>query len=143
MNPVGNKAGLAESYMNQGYNCAQSVLLAFSDEIPIPFGEGARIASSFGGGMGHLGEVCGAVSAMSMIEGLKYGPEEPNPEAKKRHYMRIQRLAKEFKDEFDSIVCRDLLTIHANKDDPDNKLVCRGFVRKAADIMEREIETEG
>lgn len=54
-----------------GYNCAQAVLLAFSDELEIDEKTLALISSSFGGGMGRMREVCGAVSGMFMVEFLK------------------------------------------------------------------------
>ncbi len=69
-----------------------------------------RLSSSFGGGMGRLREVCGAVSGMFMVAGLKYGYSDPHDKpAKAEHYKRIQDLAAEFRDENGSIVCRELL----------------------------------
>ena len=66
-----------------GYNCAQAVLLAFSDELEIDEKTLALISSSFGGGMGRMREVCGAVSGMFMVAGLKYGYSD---QGKKRKY---------------------------------------------------------
>ena len=54
----------------EGYNCAQSVVLAFADEMGIPKETAARIASSFGGGLGRLREVCGCVSGMAIVAGI-------------------------------------------------------------------------
>jgi len=52
-------------------NCAQSVFAAFSEDIGMDFETALKLSSSFGGGMGRLREVCGAVSGMFMIAGLK------------------------------------------------------------------------
>ena len=93
-----------------GYNCAQSVLVAFSDLTGLDADFSAKFSSSFGGGMGRLREVCGAVSGMLMVAGLLYGYETPgNDEIKKEHYARVQYLAGRFREEVGSIVCREIL----------------------------------
>ena len=53
------RSALARAYFLQGYGCAQSVLLAFSDLTGMDEQTSARLGSSFGGGMGRLREVCG------------------------------------------------------------------------------------
>ncbi|MEG2456713.1 MAG: C-GCAxxG-C-C family protein, partial [Clostridia bacterium] len=68
-----DKQTQAENYFKEGYNCCQAVVLAFADEVKVDKDTLLMIASSFGGGMGRLREVCGAVSAMFIIEGLKDG----------------------------------------------------------------------
>ena len=82
-----------------GYNCAQAVLLAFSDELEIDEKTLALISSSFGGGMGRMREVCGAVSGMFMVAGLKYGYSDPSAKQEKAElYALIQKLAASFKE---------------------------------------------
>ncbi len=94
----------------QGYNCAQAVLIAFSDIIGMDEKQCARLSSSFGGGMGRLREVCGAVSGMFMAAGLLYGYDGPEEgEIKKEHYARIQLLAQQFREAAGSIICREIL----------------------------------
>ena len=53
---------LAMAYFKEGYNCSQSVFLAFCDEYDMDFEMASKISSSFGAGMGRLREVCGAVT---------------------------------------------------------------------------------
>lgn len=99
----------------QGYNCAQSVLLAFKDRINLDEETILRLSSSFGGGMGRLREVCGAVSAMFMIAGLLKGYTTPNDDTRKaEHYKLIQTLALEFKKRHNTIICRELLGLESN-----------------------------
>jgi len=94
----------------QGYNCAQAVSMAFSDVTGLEPAYAARLISSFGGGMGRMREVCGAVSGMLMVAGLLYGYDTPDDDtAKKAHYTLVQRLAGEFREEAGSIVCREIL----------------------------------
>ncbi len=104
------KAEAAAGYFKEGYNCAQSVLLAFLDETKLDRETALKLSSSFGGGMGRLREVCGAVSALFMVAGLLKGYNSPNDDtAKALHYELIQKLAGEFKKSYGTIICRELL----------------------------------
>ena len=94
----------------EGYNCAQAVAMAFSDLIGSDEKFCARAVSSFGGGMGRLREVCGAVSGMLFVAGILYGYDtKDDDKAKKAHYARVQELAGKFREEAGSIVCREIL----------------------------------
>ena len=93
-----------------GYNCAQAVVVAFCDELGMTEAQAARMASSFGGGMGRMREVCGAVSGMLLVAGILYGYDTPGDDvSKKRHYTLVQQLAGQFREEVGSIVCREIL----------------------------------
>ncbi len=93
-----------------GYNCAQAIVVAFCDVTGLEKDFAARFASSFGGGMGRMREVCGAVSGMLMVAGLLYGYETPGDDvSKKAHYKLVQELAGKFREEVGSIVCREIL----------------------------------
>ena len=94
----------------QGYNCAQAVAVAFCDVTGLTPEMSARMASSFGGGMARMREVCGAVSGMAMVAGLLYGYDGPETgEPKRAHYARIQEMAGKFRAETGSIICREIL----------------------------------
>ena len=133
-----------------GYNCAQSVFLAFEDLHGLDKETAARFSSSFGGGMGRLREVCGTVSGMFMTAGMLYGYADPKkPELKAAHYARIQELAAEFEKKNGSIVCRELLGLNVKREPPTpeartaeyyKKRPCRELAGDAAEILERYIE---
>ena len=109
MNPA-EKRQLAKRYFEEGYNCAQAVLLAFCDETGLSHEQAAKLASTFGGGMGRMREVCGAVSAMFMIEGLLRGYDDPKAKDEKvAVYARVREVADRFREKNHSIICRDLL----------------------------------
>ena len=72
-----NKSLYAVQLFKEGYNCSQAVLGAYCTELGLDFETAVKLSSSFGGGMGRLREVCGAVSSMFMIAGLKYGYCDP------------------------------------------------------------------
>lgn len=93
-----------------GYNCAQSVAVAFCDITGLEEKFTARMVSSFGGGMGRLREVCGAVSGMFFVLGQLYGYDTPGDDvSKKRLYTDVQDLAAKFREQCGSIVCREIL----------------------------------
>ena len=94
----------------QGYNCAQAVAVAFCDVTGLEPRLAARMASAFGGGMGRMREVCGAVSGMLMVLSYLYGYDTPGDDiSKKRLYGEVQALAGAFRAENGSIVCREIL----------------------------------
>lgn len=140
----------AMKLFEEGYNCAQSVFLSFEDLYGLEHETAARLSSSFGGGMGRLREVCGAVSGMFMVAGMLYGYSEPNAkEEKAEHYARIQELAAAFEKENHAIVCRELLGLKVKREAPIpeertpeyyKKRPCKELIGQAAEIMEQYIE---
>ncbi|BCJ93288.1 hypothetical protein acsn021_08570 [Anaerocolumna cellulosilytica] len=129
-----------------GYNCAQAVFLAFYEEYNMDFDTALKLSSSFGGGMGQLREVCGAVSGMFMVAGLKYGYSDPtDKQGKAGHYERIRELAGGFKEENGSMICRELLGLsiterQEERKTPIKKKPCKELVMNAADILENYIK---
>jgi len=104
------KAENARQLFLQGYNCAQSIAGAFCQDMNMDFNAAIKIASPFGGGMGRLREVCGAVSGMFMVLGAKYGyTETADKQQKTKLYYSVQALAKEFTNINGSIICREIL----------------------------------
>ena len=105
-------ARLAKELFLKGYNCAQAVVCAFSDITGYDRDASARMASSFGGGLGRLRETCGAVSAAALVLGIVKGYDDPvDHEAKKLHYALVREFAERFRAKDTSISCRELLTL--------------------------------
>ena len=99
----------AELFLS-GYNCAQAVAVAFTDVTGLTEAQAAKMASAFGGGMGRMREVCGAVSGMLMVLSYVYGYDTPGDDiSKKRLYGQVQALAAGFRAENGSIICREIL----------------------------------
>lgn len=144
---------LAKELFKKGYNCSQSVFAAFCDETGLDFDTALKISSSFGGGMGRLREVCGAVSGMFMVVGLKCGYTDPvDKNSKAEHYELIQALAKQFQAENKSIICRELLGLSVKNDNPlpedrtesyYKKRSCAEIVEYAAKILDEYIQNRG
>ncbi len=137
----------------KGYNCSQSIVLAFADLLPVGESELLKLSSSFGGGMGRLREVCGSVSGMFMVAGLLYGYDGPETgQVKADHYARIQELAHRFEEKHGSIVCRELLGLSVRHDVPIpeqrtteyyKKRPCPEIIGDAAEILEQFINESG
>ena len=134
----------AELFLS-GSNCAQAVVVAFCDVTGLTPEFSAKMASSFGGGMGRLREVCGAVSGMLMVAGLLYGYEDPGEEDvnKKAHYQLVQELAGKFREQVGSIVCREILDNPPSDPNPTprtaefyKKRPCARMVIMAAEILD-------
>ena len=135
-----------------GYNCSQSIVKAFADLLPADEQMLLKMASSFGGGMGRLREVCGSVSGMFMVAGLLYGYDGPETgQVKADHYARIQELAHRFEEKHGSIVCRELLNLGIRHDSPVpeartkeyyKKRPCAEIIGDAAEILEQYIIKE-
>ena len=107
---MSDHAELAKSLFIEGYNCSQAVFCAYCDVTGIEIDAAARMASSFGGGLGRLREVCGTVSGAALVLGIARGYSNPKDyAAKKAHYALVQEFARRFREVNGSIVCRELL----------------------------------
>lgn len=115
---VEERANKARELFMSGYNCAQSVVLAYVDLFDADYDLISKISASFGGGMGRMREVCGTCSGMFMIAGLAIPADNVDKEAKMKNYALVQELAEEFRRENGSIICRELLGLDHKKDDP-------------------------
>lgn len=144
---MGTRGDHAKELFLQGYTCAQAVVLAFEDITGLDRTTAAKLSSGFGGGMGRMREVCGAVSGMFMVYDLVCGYTEPGDmESKKRVYADIRELAERFKAQSGgSIVCRDLLAgvSTTSGGDPEQrtpeyyqKRPCPHLVALAADVLD-------
>lgn len=137
----------------QGYNCAQSVFAAFCDITHLSQEYALKLSSSFGGGIGRLREVCGAVSGVEMVLGVLLGYSScDNKEEKTAHYERVRLLANRFRDEYGTYICRELLGPEADSSSPVptdrnaeffQKRQCLAYVGYAARMMDEFLEKEG
>ena len=128
----------------EGYSCSQAVAMAFCDVTGLDEKTTARMASAFGGGMGRMREVCGAVSGMLLMAGLLYGYDDAADTAGKRElYAQVQAMAGTFRERMGSIICRELLIDPPADPNPTprtaefyRKRPCARMVETAARIME-------
>lgn len=148
----------AESYFKEGYNCCQSVILAFSDLIEDAYGLDAHtlaaMGSGFGGGFGRLREVCGAVSGMTFMAGFIQPAQDPSVKSDRTaNYALVQEFAAAYRKENGSIVCRELLGLQdAVRENPApsdrtpeyyKKRPCAKLVNMAATIVAGKLAEQG
>lgn len=99
---------------SKGYNCAQSVVLAFEDLLPIDKEMLKNLSAGFGGGFGRTRNMCGAVSAMALVLGMlqdkNFGDEKDDiAKSKKDIYKKLSELDAKFKEINGSDNCAVLL----------------------------------
>lgn len=143
----------AVEFFKEGYNCAQSVAMAYADLHSADMETIKLLSAPFGGGMGRLREVCGAVTGAFLILGMEYPATDPNDKpSKAANYSAVQRTAKQFKEKMGSYICADLLQIGKHPQDPNPedrnsdyyaKRPCAYCVAVAAEILGREIAAPG
>ena len=147
---MNTRATRAVELFEGGYNCAQAVVVAFADLIGMEDKKAAAMASSFGGGMGRMREVCGAVSGMLMVAGILYGYDTPGDDTvKKAHYQLVQQMAGQFRQEAGSIICREILDNPPADPSPTVRSEefykmrpCSRMVYYAAEILENYIQEQ-
>ena len=142
-----SKSKRAEELYLEGFNCAQSVLAAFSEEYDLETEAALMLSSPLGGGCG-LAEICGAALGGAMVVGLKHGHHiaddtgtNMNCRAKRGQFI------DEFKKLNGAITCRELLGFDHTTEEGQEKYVqmakdrpaspCAGFVRESARILEQ------
>lgn len=139
-----NRSQAAAQAFLEGYNCAQAVAVAYADLMNMDKAQAARMAAPFGGGMGRMREVCGAVSGMLLVLGTLYGYDDPKADAEKMElYQQVQALAGTFREQYGTILCRELLDNPASSPTPTPRTPqfyhdrpCARFVATAAELME-------
>jgi C_GCAxxG_C_C family probable redox protein len=143
-----NKKEIVLKKFSDGFNCAQSIFSTYCDEFGLESEKALKISTSFGGGMGHTGETCGAVTGALMVIGLKYGRTDVNDTAaKERNSAMVQKFASEFRQIHGSLRCTDLLGLDLGTEEGFNKAkesgltrqVCPKFLSDSVDILERII----
>ncbi|MEG0570650.1 MAG: C-GCAxxG-C-C family protein [Oscillospiraceae bacterium] len=138
----------AKALFLQGYNCSQSVLLAFADDIGVDKETASLLALGLGGGVGRMREVCGTILGASMVLGVVIARKNPKDiEAKKEVYAAVQKLSEQFKEQNGSIICRELLGTLADSGATPSvrnaeyykKRPCSDLVKCTAELLEKMI----
>jgi C_GCAxxG_C_C family probable redox protein len=135
----------AEALFRSGWSCSQAVTCAFAKDFGIDEKTALRLSCGLGGGMGHTGNTCGAVSGALMVIGMKYGRTSIEDLAsKEKTYELAQKFVKEFRARNNSVNCSELLKYDLS--DPEKlkaareagvfKTICPRLVRDAGDILE-------
>ncbi len=142
-----SRVGSAVEMFESGYNCCQAVFATYADLYGMDREMALKLASTMGAGIGRMREVCGAVSAMALLYGLKNGNIDPrDAKAKEETYTVVRNMADKFEAENGSIICRELLKLSVKREEsakPDERTKeyymtrpCSKVVASAASIVE-------
>lgn len=104
-----NASDLALAYFHKGYNCAQSVFAALAPQVGLSEEAALKFSAAFGAGLGRMRGTCGAFSGLCMVAGHCKGNLTGNPEDKEIIFSLTRALADDFKAEFGTLYCRELL----------------------------------
>lgn len=133
----------AAALFNEGYNCAQAVVLAFSDLFEEDEQTLATAVSGFGGGFSRMREVCGAVSGMTYVLSRLFGYSDPkDTDAKMYTYDIVRSACQKFEAQFGSIVCREMLKDVGIVDGDRTGRPCSRAVAFAASLIEDRLQTK-
>ena len=130
---------------NKGFNCAQSVLYAFSEDFGLNGNMALRIGGAFGSGIARMGNICGAVNGAFMVIGLKHAKLSPDDNKEKERAYKLARIFFEkFISRHSSIICKELLGYDMSKPEEFKiinernltSLLCPEFVQSAVEILE-------
>ena len=104
-----------ENFM-AGYGCCQSVVAAFADLYGLNELQAKKIAAGFGGGVGRLRMMCGAVSGIVMLVGLDCGQTEGSDrDGKSACYKVVQELLAQSEAENGSLICAEILGLNGHE----------------------------
>jgi len=142
----------ATALFNAGCSCAQSVVAAWADAFGLDEKTAMRVSCGLGAGVGRLREVCGAVSGMAVLAGLRHGSDDPgDAEAKALTYAVIQQMADAFRQRHGSLICRTLLGLDEAEGEPTPSArtpeyyaarPCGALIATAAELVGRFLQQE-
>ena len=145
------KSEISVNLFNKGFNCAQAVLTSHCEEYGLSDDIAKKISCGFGGGMGHIGEICGAVSGAIMLIGLKHGKnKEADNESKEKTYKLVKEYTDKFKNEFGSINCTELVKFDLSIEEELIKArnsgifkeLCPLLVKRSVELVEEIVKTK-
>ena len=141
-----NEKERAVDLFHQGFNCSQSVFVAFSHRFGIDEDTAKKISAGLGGGVGRMREVCGAVSGVAMVIGsICAATDGKDAESKQRNYELVREFADRFTKRNGTVICRELLGLNEkaeNSAEPEKRTAeyykkrpCAELVADAAEIL--------
>lgn len=128
-----------ELHNSRGCNCASCVFTAFADLTGMEEETALKVSSAFGGGMGQLGQTCGAFSGMLMALGALRGIT--SAEGKKEYYAVVHELGDRFRAKAGELSCPGLLAPQGLTGSdpailPKKKAYCNTLIALACDLLD-------
>ena len=135
---MSDKITSASNTMRGGFNCAQSVLSVFAEDLGLSKSDALRVAGAFGGGMACMGNVCGAVTGAFMAIGLVHAKTAETEDAEKaKGYALVRQFTEKFTARHGTLQCRDLINMELSTDEGMAKALASGvFATKCVMYVE-------
>ena len=139
----------AASLFSQGFSCAQAVFAAYAPEFGLHRDTALKVSAGFGGGMGRMGQTCGAVTGAYLAIGLKHGAVSgQDREKKERTYRLVREFTAKFRARNGSVVCKELLGCDIGTPEGFDEMrrkglhgtVCTKMVRDACELLEEILQ---
>lgn len=133
-----NRKEIAMQLFNEKCNCAQSILIAYSDIVNIDKEMAFKLTSGFGGGMARLGKTCGTISAAVMLLSLRYGGVTiEDLERKSKTTEIVRNFIMDFTKNHKGVNCADLLTEDNGKNHTMHSEKCESLVGEVCDMLDK------
>ena len=135
---IENKVSQAMDLHSKGYNCAQSVVMVFAEDLKLDKGLAETIAAPFGGGVAKMKEVCGCVSAMALLSG--FVEDNIGSDGKvdvMKTYDWTKCLADKFRNQCGEIVCKRLKGLEPGSTKPPQP--CKELIATAVRLIGKSI----
>jgi len=140
----------ALNFYARGYNCAQSVIVAFADVLNLSEETTLKLAAGFGGGMGRMQQTCGAITGAFMVIGYLKGNYQAGKESDQSREITnqlIQDFSRIFAQKHGSINCKSLIDIDLNSEEGQKKAKetdvfnkkCTFFIQTAVELLEETL----
>ena len=138
-----------KDYFRQGLNCSECVLRTFMDMHETDLPESIiRLASGFGGGMGHTKNTCGAITGAVLALGLVKGRDPfASEEVKDRIaqlneqvYPSFAPMIREMEEEYGTLICSELSAPHGDFDGRTRKKNCMQMIAHCCRLAEKYAE---
>ena len=124
----------ANDYHTEGFNCAESIFLAFRERVaPGLSAEAVRMATPFGGGLGYAGCLCGALTGSVMILGILKGRTTPQA-PRKEPYALSSEFHNRFKNKFGATCCRVLTRNMYGS--PEQGATCEKIIKETEQLLD-------
>jgi len=128
----------AGDYHDLGFNCCESVLLGASELLGVKSELIPKIATGFGGGIGHTGRICGAITGAVMALGIKYGRTSPQDKhTRDQFYLKTEKFLQDVEKELGSLNCIDLIGVALNTEEGLREYREKNLRDKCHEIIEK------
>ena len=138
-----NAAQKAMHLFENGLNCSQAILTAFGEPYGIHSEIAKKLGRPWGGGVGRMGRICGAVTGAIMVLGLAQSKRQDEAEARNDICLSVQELVWRFEQRHGTSVCKELLGADFSTEEGQRKIkeemlvkkLCSKFVEDAGCIL--------